>query len=64
MNPRAIVAVILALCILLYISATFGLRMFGGNLATSPELVQSWEVTLAAIIGALSVYIAGKGDDK
>ena len=69
MKAQSVVAILLASTVLLFIvlqSDFAQMLAYGGN-APPPgkEVVEAWKVILAALIGALSVYIAGEGrEDK
>ena len=63
MNARALVAIILAAAILASILGSIFNNAVGDAAPLDAEEIDAWKVTLAAIIGALSVYIAGKDDE-
>ena len=68
MNSQATVAVLLAVAVILFIILSSDvMEMLVGipepKLPTV-EMMEAWKVIIAAIIGALSVYIAGGSDKK
>jgi hypothetical protein len=62
MNARSVVAIILALCVLLFVFSGTTLRVLWGGEAGgwSIDSAGAWRDLINVIIGALAGYIAGQ----
>jgi hypothetical protein len=64
-SSHDIVAIILALCVLVFVFSGTTLRILMPNeLAVPQETAQAWRDIINVIIGALAGYIAGKSNSN
>ena len=67
MNPRAVVAIILALTVMLFMLTNTGLGYLIGlepPAAEKETIVEAWLNLTNVLIGGLIGYIAGRKEDK
>jgi hypothetical protein len=64
-NARSVVAIILALCVLVFVFSGTTLRVLWGlDGTTTTDGASAWRDLVNVIIGALAGYIAGKNGDN